>query len=128
MTGTCWTLMARHHYQRVGTGSGLLRLETRDDEPTGGPSGVDQLYRRETGLRTQVGEVTFRSARPDAHELRSVPDGSTGGDEGSEDVHLTLGRGSRECAAQVPVSHAIRADAGRDSLGVRLIIRKRRDC
>ena len=40
-----------------------------------------------------------------------------------------LRRVRRECAAQVPVSHALRAvAAGTDSLGVRLTITKRSDC
>jgi hypothetical protein len=47
---------------------------------------------------------------------------------GGEDVHLALRRLGRQGAAQVPVSHALRTLAGRDSLGVRLIIRKRSDC
>ena len=41
---------------------------------------------------------------------------------------VALRRGTRECAAQVPVSHALRAVAGRDSFGVRLITRKRSGC
>jgi hypothetical protein len=49
-------------------------FETRDDEPTGSPSGVDQLYGRETGLRTQVGEVALRGARLNAHQHGRVRD------------------------------------------------------
>ena len=55
--------------------------------------------------------------------------GSAGGDVGGENVHLAPRRLGRECAAEVAVSHALRAVAAvRDSFGVRLIIRKRRDC
>ena len=62
-------------------------------------------------------------------ELGAVLDGSTSGDEGCQHVHLALGRGPRERAAQVHVAHALRSVvAGRDSAGVRLIIRKRGRC
>ncbi len=55
-----------------------LGLEARHDKPTGGSSGVDQLLGRETGPRTEVGEVPFHSTWPDAHDLGRVSDGSTG--------------------------------------------------
>jgi hypothetical protein len=71
--------------------------------------------------------VTFDGARPNDHELGCVLDASASGNVGSQDVHLALGRGPGKGAAQLPVSHALRAVAGRDSLGVRLIIRKRSD-
>ena len=45
------------------------RLQTRDDKPTSGASRVDQLLSAEARPCTQVGEVTFDGARPDAHEL-----------------------------------------------------------
>jgi hypothetical protein len=50
--------------------------------------------------------MTLHGARPNAHELGRVRHGSAGGNEGSKDVHLALGRLQRECAAQVSVSHA----------------------
>ena len=105
------------------------RLETRDDEPAASPPGVDQLLGGKTRPRTQVGEVALHGARADADELGCVLDGSASGDEGCENVHLALRRPRRECAAEVAVSHALRAVAAvRDSLGVRLIITKRSDC
>lgn len=72
--------------------------------------------------------MTFHGARPDADQLSGAWHRSASGNEGSEDVHLALRRWSRESAAQVPVSHALRAVAGEDSIGVRLIIRNRNDC
>ena len=106
-----------------------MTLQARNDEPAARPAGVDQLFRREAGPRTQVGEVTLHSARPDAHELGRVEDGSTSGHIGGKHVPLARSRWSPELVAQVAVSHALRAvAAGRDSLGVQLIITKRRDC
>jgi len=80
-------------------------LQTRHEEPPLGPPPVDQLLGREAGSGAQVGQVALRSARPDAHELGGVLDGSTSGDERREDVDLAGGRGPRKRAAQVPVSH-----------------------
>jgi hypothetical protein len=71
---------------------------------------------------------TLDGARPDAHEFGGVLDRPAGGDVGGKHVHLALGRRPGKGAAQVPVPHALRAVDGRDCLGVRLIIRKRRDC
>jgi len=50
--------------------------------------------------------VAFHRARPNAHELRRVRDGSASGNEGREYVHLALRRRPRKYAAQVTVSHA----------------------
>ena len=73
--------------------------------------------------------MTFHRARPNANEVGRGLDGSTSGDEGCKHVHLARVRVRREGAAQVAASHALRAvAAGRDSLGVRLIITKRSDC
>jgi len=67
--------------------------------------------------------VTLGRARPDAHELGGVRDGSASGNEGSKDVHLAVRRQRRERAAQVPVSHANRSTAAsyssRPSMGMR---------
>jgi len=104
------------------------RLQARHDEPSLGASAVDQLLGRKPRPRTEVGEVTLHGARPDAHELGRLLDRPAGGDVGGEDIRLARRRTRQRCAAQVPVSHALRAVAGRDSLGVRLIIRKRSDC
>jgi hypothetical protein len=65
-----------------------------------------KLLGRKTRPCTQVGEVTFDGARPDAHEISRILHGAASGDEGGQHVHLTLGRARRECAAQVSVSHA----------------------
>jgi hypothetical protein len=92
------------------------------------PPSVDQLLGREAGPRTQVGEVTLDGVRPNADEPSRLQDGSACRDEGGENVHLALSRGPGECAAEVPVPHALRAVAARESLGVRLIIRKCTDC
>ena len=81
------------------------RLKTWYDEPTSGPSGVDQLLGGEARPRTQVGEVALRGTRPNAHELGGVLDGSASSDVGGEHVHLALRRLRRERASQVPVSH-----------------------
>jgi hypothetical protein len=98
-------------------------FEARDDKPTGSPSGVDQLYGRETGLRTQVGEVALHRARLNAHQRSRVLDRPASCDVRGEDVHLARGRWSRECPAQVPVSHANRSAAAihlaRPSMGMR---------
>ena len=107
----------------------LRELQTRNDEPSGSSSCVDQLFGRKTRPRPQVGEVTLYGARSNAQERGRIQNGSASGNVGGEDVHLALGRWPPECAAQVPVSHALRAvAAARDSLGVRLIITKRSDC
>ena len=103
-------------------------LQGRDDEPARGAPRVDQLLGREARPRPQVGEVTLHGARTDAHELGGVLDTPASGNVGSQDVHLALRRWPRQCAAQVSVPHALRAVAGKDSLGVRLIITKRMDC
>ena len=50
------------------------RLQTRDDEPTGRASGIDQLLGRETRPGAEVGEMAFHGARPNAHELGGVVD------------------------------------------------------
>lgn len=67
-------------------------------------------------------------AWPNADERRGVRHGSAGRDECREDVHLSGRSSPRERAAQVPVPHALRALAGRDAPGVRLIILKRGAC
>ena len=104
-------------------------LQTRDNEATRCPPCVDKLLGRQARPCPQVSEVTFHGARPNAYEHGRVLDGSAGGNVGSQDIDLALSRGPRECAPQVPVPHALRAAAtGKDSLGVRLIITKRRDC
>jgi hypothetical protein len=72
--------------------------------------------------------MTLDGARPDAHDLGRVLNGSACGDERCQHVHLALRRGPGKGAAQVPVPHALRSLAGRDSPGVRLIIRKRGRC
>jgi hypothetical protein len=59
-----------------------MGLKARDDEPIGCPSRVDQLLGGKTRPRTQVGEVTLRGARPNAHKLRGVLDRPTGHHEG----------------------------------------------
>ena len=81
-----------------------MGFQTRYEEPSGSSSGVDELLGGKTRPRTQVGEVTLHGARPDAHELGGVLNGSARGNEGSEDVHLALRPLRREGAAQVPVS------------------------
>ena len=72
--------------------------------------------------------MALDSTRPNAHELGRVCDGSASFDEGGENVHLALRCPWRQGTAQVAVSHALRAVAGRRSRGVRLIITKRNDC
>ena len=105
------------------------RLEARHDQPPSGSSRVDQLLGGKARPRTHIGEVTFHSAWPNAYEVGRIRDGSAGGNVGGEDTLLARSRWARECAAQVPVSHALRAaNTGRDSLGVRLIITNRSDC
>jgi len=68
------------------------RLQARDNEPTGSPSGVDQLLGAGAGPRTQVGGVTFDRPRPDAHEVGRVRDKSAGGNAGGEDIQLARSR------------------------------------
>lgn len=72
--------------------------------------------------------MALHGARPNSHQRGRVPDRPARGDVGGQDVHLALRRTPTECAAKVPVSHALRAVAGEVSLGVRLIITKRSDC
>ena len=67
------------------------RLQTRDDEPSSSSSGVDELLGGETRSRTQVREVTFRSARPNAHQRGRVGDRSASRDVGGKDVQLAPG-------------------------------------
>ena len=134
VTGTTWRLarLKLLHYRLVlkvdMTGKPSSRFEARDDEPPGSPAPVDQLLRREARARPQVGEVALHSARPNTHAPGGARDGSACGNIGGQGLHLGRSRGRRECAAQVPLSHALRAVAGRGSLGVRLIITKRNDC
>ena len=78
------------------------RLQSRDNQPSGSASRVDQLLGRETCARTQVSEVALRGTRPDAHELGGVMDGSASRNEGRQYIHLALRRLRRERAAQVP--------------------------
>jgi hypothetical protein len=108
------------HMSRIGKGS--ARLQARHDQGSIRSPGVDQLLRGESGPRTQVGQVTFHGARPDAHESRRARD-SASFDECSENFHLAPGRSPRECAAQVPVVHANRSTAAihssRPSMGMR---------
>ena len=53
----------------------------------------------------EVREVAFHRAWSNADELGGVLDGPAGSDEGGKHVHLTLRRGPREGAPQVPVLH-----------------------
>jgi len=69
------------------------RLQTRDDEPSSGPARVDQLIGGQASPRTQVGEVAFSGARPNADEGGSLRDKPGRGDVGGEDGQLTRGRG-----------------------------------
>ena len=65
------------------------------------PVQADGYYLLAVG--TQVGEVALHRARPDAHELGGVTDGSADGDVGGEDVHLAprwTGRGSRASSSK----------------------------
>ena len=87
--------------------------DSNHDQPPLGPSSIDQLLGGKTRPRTEVGEVALHRARPDAHELGGGLDGPAGFDVGGEDVHLALSRPRREGAAQVSVSHALRAVVGR---------------
>jgi hypothetical protein len=73
-------------------GARLVGLETRDNEPTLGPSTVDQLLGREAYPRTQVGQVSFHRTRPNAHEVGCVSDGSACLNEGGEDLDLSSSR------------------------------------
>jgi hypothetical protein len=84
----------------------LTRLKARDNEPSLGSSAVDQLLRDKARPRATVGEVTLHGARPDAHELGGLVDGTTGGDEGREHVHRAPGRLLREVAAPIPLPDA----------------------
>ena len=67
--------------------------------------------------------MTFHGAGPDTHDLGGVLDGSTGGDEGCQYVHLALDRGPGKGAAQVAVPHASRlaaaSHASWPSIGIR---------
>ena len=82
--------------------------------------------------RTEVSEVALDCAWTDAREFGRARDRSADGNEGGEDVDLTLCRLRRERTAQVPVPHASRRavaiHSSRPSIRVRLIIRKRRGC
>jgi len=72
--------------ERMGTqeamgqvGARDLGLQARDIEQTGGSPGVDKLLFGQPRPRTEVGEVALYGARPDAHELGRVSNGSAGG-------------------------------------------------
>jgi len=82
------------------------RVELRYHEPPLRTPTVDQLLGAEARPGAQVGEVTFRRARPYSCEGGRLRDGSPRGDLGGEDVHLAGGRRPREPAPQVPVPHA----------------------
>ena len=56
------------------SGKGLEGLRTRGDKSPSGSSRVDKLLGGKTRPRTQVGEVTFHGARPNAHEFGRVRD------------------------------------------------------
>ncbi len=83
----------------------------------------DRIFGGEARLRPQVGQVALRSARPDAHQLGRTWHRAARRDVGGQDVALAPGRWPRECAAQVPVSHASRSAAAihssRPSMGIR---------
>ena len=59
-------------------------------------------------LAATCAEVPIRGAGLNVHQLGGVSDGTPSGNEGSEHVHLALGRRPGLGAAQVPVPH----DAG----------------
>ena len=107
-------------------------LEARNHQPPLRPTAIDQLLGGKPRSRAKVGKVPLHRARTDAYELGGVANGSTSGNERRKRLDLTLCRLRRECAAQVPVPHASRlavaSHSSRPSIGVRLIIRKRRDC
>ena len=80
--------------RRKGSGIGAARLGSKlgtTNQPPASPPGVDQLLGRQPRPRTQVRQVTFDGARPDAHDFGRVWDGSASGNEGCEDVQLPSG-------------------------------------
>ncbi len=66
-----------------------MGLQTQDVQPAGSATSIDELNGGETGPRTQVGEVTFRSARTNAHDPDRIRDGSASGDVCGEDAALS---------------------------------------
>ena len=52
-------------------------------------------FREFPGVEYSVGEMALPGARPDTHQLGGALNGPASSDEGSEDVHLALGRGPR---------------------------------
>src|SRR3972149_6312524 len=94
-------------------------LEARHEEPSFGPSAVDQLLGCKARPRAQISEVTLRGARPDAQSHGRVRDGSADGDEGSEDVNLTGSAPSRWCAPQI-AAFSCQSPSGGDRKSTRL--------
>ena len=90
-------------------------LQTRDDQPAGSASCVDQLLRRKTRPCPQVRQVALRGARSDANASGRVRHGSTSRYEGCENVDLTGRACPRKGAAQVSVPHASRPAAASHS-------------
>ena len=81
-------------------------LKARHDKPPLGASAIDELLRGETRPGAEVGQVPFRSARPNADSGRCIWHRAPGGDECGEDVDLTGSARRRWLASQSPVPHA----------------------
>ncbi len=65
------------------------RFQGGDEEPASGTSSVDQLLEGQTRSRPKVTEMTLDGARPDAHQLGGVLDGSASSYVSGEHVHLS---------------------------------------
>jgi len=93
-----------------------------DDQPAPSAADADQLLGRQPSPRTQVREVAFRGARPDARAssgTRHRPPGFVVGDEHVQSAPSCV---LREFAAKAEVAHASRLAAAtystRPSIGI----------
>ena len=114
---------ARRYWRRPRWSIGF---KARDHEPSNRSPCIDRLLRAEARPRSQVGKMTLRGARPNAHQLGRIGDGSTNGNEGCQHVHLARRRLPRQGTTQVSVPHASRLAANshssRPSIGIRQVV------
>jgi hypothetical protein len=101
------------------SGSGLKGV---DDQPARSATDVDQLLGGQPGPRTQIGEVAFRGARPDARASSGMRYGSAGFNVGREHLQLASCRVLGEFAPKAVVAHApspaAASHSSRPSIGI----------